>query len=136
MSDNDAVQVITQEQQWYRFIADKAGMTLWEYFVPEKKIVIHYPAVIKFGIPRTFENVPESIIPVIDEHSVADLLSMYRDITEGKKETAVWEQKQAGKKMGQVIYAVPCRQGLRPGRIPSAASSAARYSRNRQYAPE
>lgn len=72
----------------YQRATETAQLTVWRYDIPNRRITMSETAknttdYETLGIPKIIENVPESLIPFMDEGSVDAFLEMYRQVDEG-----------------------------------------------------
>lgn len=87
MNDNDR-----DINCWYQFVVANAGLTLWEYDIPARRIRVKYPSEFRFGMGENFTNVPFSILPYIAERSIDDFLEMFARIDAGLQDVSceIW----------------------------------------------
>ena len=103
-AQKEAELALANSRHLYEAAVHIAGMTVWEYDLQKHRITVandsfqseNYQ---KFKLPRVIDNVPESLIPLIDEKYKKDFLQMYSDIHSGKPEASceVWYGSESGR---------------------------------------
>jgi signal transduction histidine kinase/CheY-like chemotaxis protein len=93
-----------EARRMYEAAVEDAKLVVWEYDIPARRIVMAENEFTqydyrKFGLPKTVENAPQSLVPYIDEDSVADFLQLYRDVEAGvpRASCEVWYKLSPGK---------------------------------------
>ena len=92
-----AEQARDENRNLYETAIEEAKLVVWEYDIRNHRMTMadnestqkDYK---KFGIYRTMDNVPQSLVPYIDESYVGDFLEMYRKIDAGAPQAScdVW----------------------------------------------
>ncbi len=86
-----------KNRRMYEAAVEDVNLVVWEYDIPARRVVMadneftHYDHR-KFGLPKVMENVPDSLIPYIEDTSVGKFLDMYRAVDAGapKASCEVW----------------------------------------------
>ena len=73
----------------YEFAVEDTKLVVWEYDIVHKRVIMAENEHTKydyrkFGLPKITENVPESLLPYIDEDSVKTFLDMYQAVENGE----------------------------------------------------
>lgn len=74
--------------QMYQRAIEAAQLAIWKYDIPARRIVMSETAGTLSrrqlpGIPQIIDDVPESLVPFVDEKSVGAFLELYRQINAG-----------------------------------------------------
>jgi len=78
-----AQQQYESEKKRYASAVEGANLTVWEYHVQEHRIIGGRSAMARYSLDNIVENVPESILPLIEEGDRENFLQMYRRIDAG-----------------------------------------------------
>ena len=79
-----AQQQYEQEKKRYSIAVEGANLSVWEYHIPERRIIGSGSSFGKFKLPTMIENVPDSILPLLEEQNRANFREMYRKIDAGE----------------------------------------------------
>ena len=90
-------------RKMYEAAVETQNIVVWEYDVKRHRIVMANNTFTgyshrKLGLPRVIENVPESLLPYLDEHSIPGFLAMYDEIGRGAEKASceVWYKASPG----------------------------------------
>jgi signal transduction histidine kinase/AcrR family transcriptional regulator/ActR/RegA family two-component response regulator len=98
------------EKKRYATAVSGANLSVWEYRVREHQIISGQSSLDKYALPEIIENVPASILPLIEEEDRDRFLAMFRKIEAGEEHVSgdYW-MKPIGKKptaCEHVVYTV------------------------------
>ena len=101
--EKEAEQEILRSRQNYESAVEEAQLVTWEYDIPASRVVMASNDFTqydyrKFGLPKEIGNVPESLVPYIDEKYQQEFLDMYKKIKDGapKASCEIWYRLMAG----------------------------------------
>ena len=84
-------------RRMYEAAVEDAGLVVWQYDLLHRRVTMAENEFTeydyrKFDLPKTIENVPESLTPLIADEDVPAFLAMYRAVAEGKPRASceVW----------------------------------------------
>ena len=91
-----------------------AKMIMWEYDIPNRRVIAAQDDFSrgdwqKFGLTEIIENVPESLVPYIEEEDVPRFLAMYAEVEAGRDASGdFWYKVNAGQeaRCERIIYSV------------------------------
>ncbi len=93
---------LKENQKQYQKTVDAMNVRMWTFDIPNRRIhMADNAATLSFlkknGLPKVFENVPDSIMKSIDPADHSKLLAMYDKVIHGKDASCeVWYQMHAG----------------------------------------
>lgn len=79
---------LQKNRRMYQHAVDTMQLAMWTYDIPGRRIIMgaNEATIVlrkKFNWPQVFENVPESLLPTIDEADREKYLAMFREIEAG-----------------------------------------------------
>jgi signal transduction histidine kinase/PAS domain-containing protein len=79
-----------QARSMYEAAVEASNLVVWEYDIQAHRIIMAENEFTKydynkFGLPKVIENVPESLVPYMDDKSVKPFLELYRRIDSGEQ---------------------------------------------------
>ena len=87
----------------YEAAVKETMLVVWEYDITKHRIIMAENEFTeydyrKFGLPKVMDNVPQSLIPYIDDNCVSAFLEMYKKIDNGEKRASceVWYKIRVG----------------------------------------
>jgi len=93
---------LRQSRRRYNEAVTAAGLLLWEYDIPNRRITIEDDEVgrremARFGWPRVIDDVPRSLVDRIDDADVPAFLRMYDEVAAGRDASCrVWYKERPG----------------------------------------
>jgi signal transduction histidine kinase len=92
-----------ETQQMYEAAIEEAKLAVWEYDLVHRRVIMAENTFTaydhrKFGLPHIIDNVPDSLVPYIDEASVPAFLEMYEQVQNGaaRADCIVWYKLRPG----------------------------------------
>lgn len=106
-SKNNALKIAeikaSHNHQLFEAAVEEAGIVVWEYDIQAHRIVMGDTAYTfregkSLGMISIQENVPQSLLPFIEEKSIPDFLKMYADVAAGKSHVTceIWLKSDVG----------------------------------------